>query len=224
MAYPAYLRERARALRVEKKLTLDEIAERLALPKTTVYYWIRDLPLAKPRSSAGQRKGSQNMQANYRQRRDDAYADGLASFDELVGEPTFRDFVVLYIAEGYKRDRNSVAICNSDPAIVAMSAAWLRRLSDREPVIRVHYHADQDPDELARSGPPPQRLTRAGSAFTGSRTAASCGSACGDASTASRPSRSMTCYCALAWVPGWTESTSAGDRLRRHAAGRGAAW
>jgi transcriptional regulator with XRE-family HTH domain len=44
MAYPDYIRERARQLRVEKKLSLDEIAERLALPKTTVYYWITDLP------------------------------------------------------------------------------------------------------------------------------------------------------------------------------------
>jgi transcriptional regulator with XRE-family HTH domain len=36
MAYPAYLRERARELRVTKKLSLNEFAERLALRKTTV--------------------------------------------------------------------------------------------------------------------------------------------------------------------------------------------
>jgi transcriptional regulator with XRE-family HTH domain len=36
MKHPAYLRKKARRLRVEKRLTLDEIAERLALPKTTV--------------------------------------------------------------------------------------------------------------------------------------------------------------------------------------------
>ena len=44
MAYPTYLREKARELRVKRKLSLLEIAERLALPKTTVFYWIRDLP------------------------------------------------------------------------------------------------------------------------------------------------------------------------------------
>lgn len=44
MDYPAYLRERARDLRVKNRLSLDEISERLALPKTTVRYWIRDLP------------------------------------------------------------------------------------------------------------------------------------------------------------------------------------
>jgi transcriptional regulator with XRE-family HTH domain len=36
MTYPAYLRERARELRTTKQLSLDEIAERLALPKTIV--------------------------------------------------------------------------------------------------------------------------------------------------------------------------------------------
>ena len=44
VAHPAYLREKARELRTKKKLSLIEIAERLALPKTTVFYWIKDLP------------------------------------------------------------------------------------------------------------------------------------------------------------------------------------
>jgi transcriptional regulator with XRE-family HTH domain len=89
MAYPLYLRERARALRTTKQLTLDEIAQRLALPKTTVYYWIRDRPLGRPRrASAGQRKGSRAMQANYRRLREEAYEQGLAEYAGLVAVPT----------------------------------------------------------------------------------------------------------------------------------------
>ncbi|HLY50273.1 MAG TPA: hypothetical protein VKR21_13850 [Solirubrobacteraceae bacterium] len=100
MAYPAYLRERARELRVTKHLSLDEIAERLALPKTTVYYWIVDLPLGRPRRwSQGQRKGNASMQNRWRVLREAAYAQGVAEWDELVVEPTFRDFVALYVAE-----------------------------------------------------------------------------------------------------------------------------
>jgi excisionase family DNA binding protein len=45
MAYPAYIRERARELRIEKKLTIDELADRLAVSRTTIYYWVRDLPI-----------------------------------------------------------------------------------------------------------------------------------------------------------------------------------
>ena len=148
MAYPDYLRVRARALRVEKRLTLDELVERLALPRATVYYWIRDLPLGRPRSSAGQQKGTAAMQSKYRRLREEAYAQGRLEFDQLVASPTFRDFVVLYIAEGYKRSRNTVRLGNSDERVVALAAGWIARLSSKRLRYELQYHADQDLDEL----------------------------------------------------------------------------
>ncbi len=149
MTYPDYIRERARALRTSKHLSVDEIAERLVVPKTTVYAWIRDLPLGRPRrATAGQRKGNESMQAKYRHLREGAYAQGAAEYDELVALPTFRDFVVLYIAEGYKRSRHTASICNSDPTVLVLAARWLRQLSGRSPTVRVQYHADQDIEEL----------------------------------------------------------------------------
>ena len=149
MAYPPYLRDRARRLRVEKQLTLDEIAARLALSRTTVWYWIADLPLGRPRrATAGAALGNPAMQAKYRKLREDAYARGLGEFDELARHPTFRDFVVLYIAEGYKRNRNRVSIGNSDPKVVALSAHWMAALTERPLTYGVQYHADQDLDEL----------------------------------------------------------------------------
>jgi len=36
MAHVAYLREKARSLRLERRLAMDELAERLALPRTTL--------------------------------------------------------------------------------------------------------------------------------------------------------------------------------------------
>ena len=144
MAYPAYLRDRARELRLAKKLSLDEIAARLALPKTTVYYWIRDLPLGRARRwSIGQRKGNVAMRGKYRRLREEAYAKGLTEYDELVKLPTFRDFVALYIAEGYKRCRNCVSIANSDDRVVAVAAGWLRCLTHKPLIYSLQYHADQ---------------------------------------------------------------------------------
>jgi len=122
MTYPDYLRPRARELRIEKRLTLDEIVERLLLPRTTIYEWIKDIPLGKPRSTAGQAKRVAAMQAKYRRLREEAYAQGAAEFETLAADRTFRDFVVLYIAEGSKRNRNRVQICNSDPRVVTLSA------------------------------------------------------------------------------------------------------
>jgi hypothetical protein len=126
-----------------------EIAERLALPKTTVFYWVRDLPLERPqRASPAQRRGNREMRRNYRERREAAYAEGKREFHELAASPTFTDFVCLYIAEGYKRQRNTVSLANSDPMVVTLAARWIRRFS-RNPVrFFLQYHADQDVDEL----------------------------------------------------------------------------
>jgi len=153
MAHASYLREKARLMRVERKLTIDELAERLALSPSTIYYWVRDLPIPGSGSGGGwpeaaRRKGNRAMQRKYRLLRDDAYERGLSEYEELARDPTFRDFVCLYMAEGYKRDRNIASLANSDPAIMKLATSWMRRLSDRAPTFYIQYHADQDLDEL----------------------------------------------------------------------------
>jgi hypothetical protein len=155
MAHAAYIREKAREMRTERRFTLDEIAERLALPRTTIYYWIKDLPVPdevthSDKRKAARRRASRAMQRRYRLLREAAYREGLESFDELAQDPTFRDFVALYIAEGGKRNRNRVMICNSDPAVVELATRWIRRLTTKPAVFSIQYHADQDLDELCR--------------------------------------------------------------------------
>ena len=82
VAYPAYIREKARSMRIERRLTLDQLAERLALPRSTIYHWVRDLPI--PGSGPGgqwpesaRRKGTRAMQRKYRLLREAAYREGL---------------------------------------------------------------------------------------------------------------------------------------------------
>ena len=153
MAHPAYLRAKARSLRAERQLTIDELADRLALARSTIYYWVRDLPIPGSGSGGGwpgtaQRKGSRAMQRKYRLLREEAYARGAKEFEQLALDPTFRDFVCLYIAEGYKRDRNIASLANSDPAVAKLATSWMRRLSDRPLTFHIQYHADQDLGEL----------------------------------------------------------------------------
>jgi hypothetical protein len=45
MAHPFYLRDKARSLRAERRLSIDELAERLALQRSTSCYWVRDIPI-----------------------------------------------------------------------------------------------------------------------------------------------------------------------------------
>jgi transcriptional regulator with XRE-family HTH domain len=151
VAYPRYLREKARSLRREKQLAIDQVAERLALSRSTVYYWLRDLPLearTRPQKLA-QRRASRSNRQRFQRQRDEAYELGRWEFPRLRAQPTFSEFVALYIAEGYKRNRNTVSLANSDPSVVILANGWIRYFS-RNPVrYSVQIHADQAPTSIA---------------------------------------------------------------------------
>jgi hypothetical protein len=90
------------------------------------------------------------MREKYRLLREAAYEEGRAAFKGLCADPTFRDFVNLYLAEGYKRSRNEVALANSDADVISLANRWIRRLTQNRVDLRVQYHADQSPGELQR--------------------------------------------------------------------------
>ena len=150
MAYPKYLREKARQLRRTKHLTIDELAERLALPRTTIYHWVRDLPIQRDheRMRAAALAASRATSKKHRLLREAAYAEGREEFSGLAADPTFRDFVCMYIGEGYKRSRNRVAIGNSDPAVVKLATRWVTEFARNPVTFQFAHHEDQDPTVL----------------------------------------------------------------------------
>ena len=156
LTHPAYIREKARQLRIERGLSLIEIAQRLALPKTTVFHWIRDLPNPEirngdtPARARARAKAARRNSAIHKARRDAAYRQGRDEYPVFVAEPTFLDFVCMYIGEGYKRDRKRVALANSDPNVIRLADRWIRRFSVNRVTYMFQYHADQDPDYLVR--------------------------------------------------------------------------
>jgi hypothetical protein len=146
VTYPPYMREKARQLR-EQDLTIDEIAERLAVGRTTAYLWTYDVPRparALSRQTPNQRRGNEAMQAKYRRLREEAYEEGVASFEAMQFEEGFLEFVTLFIAEGHKRNRNVVSVANSDPAVIAVANRWIQHPSRNKLTYWVQYHADQD--------------------------------------------------------------------------------
>ncbi len=153
MTYPRYMREKARQLRRDEELTIDEIAERLGVSRTTVYFWVGDMPRplrCRSRNRAQHALGNAGMQQKFRRLREAAYEEGLASFESNLRKAGFVDFVTLFIAEGHKRNRNRVSISNSDPAVIAIADRWLRRLSKNKLSYWVQYHADQDLPAIRR--------------------------------------------------------------------------
>ena len=148
MAYPAYLRARARELRIKNHLSLDELAKHLALPKTTIYYWIKDLPLGRERRESPH-NGTRAMQAKYRRLREAAYEQGQAEYDELLARadvPRLRGALrrggvqaksqpgqhrQLRPADGRDGDRLATLVSHRSRSATA-----------------VQYHADQDLEKL----------------------------------------------------------------------------
>jgi hypothetical protein len=149
MGHPPYIRDKAIQLRTEHNMALEQIVERLQIPKTTVYGWIRDIPIPRTnRQTEAQRKGTEAMRAKAAALREEAYQQGVAEAPELLKDQSLRDFVVLYMAEGTKRNRNTVSIVNSDVAIMKLSHRWMKHFAKRRFFYGLQYHADQDVDEL----------------------------------------------------------------------------
>jgi hypothetical protein len=136
-------------MRLETSLTIDEIAERLALSRTTIFYWVKDIPIPETRrqSEARQRASDANRD-QARKKRDAAYQEGVRMYPKLIGQPTFRDFICMYIGGGTKKARNYVALCNSDPAVVKLAQSWIV-WHGRNPVrYSLQFHADQSLGEM----------------------------------------------------------------------------
>lgn len=151
-----HLKAKAREFR-EKGWSLNKLQEHFkGIPKSTLYYWVRDIEVTphqgtKGRGGSGQAKATRAMQEKYRLLREAAYSQGEKEFPELMEDPTFRDFLCLYLGEGYKKNRNVVSIVNSSPHIMGLAMSWLRRLSDKpesEWRIAIRYHLDHDPEYL----------------------------------------------------------------------------
>jgi predicted DNA-binding transcriptional regulator AlpA len=149
-----HLRLKARALRENKEMPLDDIVERLGVARTTVYEWIKDIPIPRTVKQQGAQKNAQKNAAlaqkqKWEKIRQDSYQEGWSEAPTLLQDQLFRDFIVLYMGEGYKKSRNQVAICNSNPRIMKIAQRWISTMSPQSTIgYWLHYHGDQDAEGL----------------------------------------------------------------------------
>jgi len=129
-------------------MSLTDICERLGMGKTTVWYWIKDIDVKitqTHRQTRAQKIGSQSNKRKCATRRQQWYDEAMTSVkhDGLTDE--LRDFVVMYMGEGFRRNRNVVKICNSNPTIMLMSHRVMRRESEKHRFeYALMYHTDND--------------------------------------------------------------------------------
>jgi len=142
-------RARARQLRAEG-WTLAAIAAAVGASKATVSVWVRDVAFdPPPRSRAAPRRRGPN--ALERPKADEIAAlmdDGRARVGTLSERDLLLVGAALYAGEGAKRD-GVVHFANSDPRMVRLFCAWLRRffpIDESRLRVRLYLHQGLDLD------------------------------------------------------------------------------
>jgi len=148
-----HLKEKAIVFR-KKGMSLDDICKRLSMKRGTVYYWIKNTPL----SSVTKKQSNSAIAAGkvahrkFKKLRDEAYDLGLKEYQELTQEQTFRDFIILYLTEGYRRNKNVVSVANSNENIVILSHKWIKKLAnpERKMIYSLQCHVDNNEEKLKK--------------------------------------------------------------------------
>ena len=132
------LREKARALRKQGK-SIAEISTSLSSSKSTVSYWCRDISLSKPqqhilfqrqkeRGGVGRLRAAEKKRAQRIEKTRDAMNHGARDVAQLSQRDVFILGLALYWGEGYKSGNEECGLTNSDPAIIRVFIAWIKRV------------------------------------------------------------------------------------------------
>jgi hypothetical protein len=141
----SHLINKARKLRKKNK-SIDDISKMLNKSRSTVYYWVRDIKLERPteKQSIAQKTGTLAMVRKYKYLRENAYNEFADQAEELLDNTDLRDFILLYMCEGYRKNRNSVSICNSNTNMMRFVNNIIQKYSNNKISYRLQMHIDQD--------------------------------------------------------------------------------
>ena len=148
---------RARKMRESLGLSLNEIVERLQRPKTTVYSWIKDCKLTKQqqagldlRKKNALKNGTHVMVRKRAKERKASYDAALLEAASMLSNQSFRDFIVLYMAEGSRTHKNLVGFTNTDSELILLAYRWIRKLSTNKVRVWIHCREYEDRKSLTR--------------------------------------------------------------------------
>jgi hypothetical protein len=150
MGYGGLVEERDRAREIRSRsCTLAEIARTLAVSKSSVSVWVRDVPFERRPRSRGH--ASQNAHPLHLERKADFERAAREAHAALGSSLSDRELMVagiaLYAGEGSKTDNRVVIFTNSDGRMIDLYLRWLRRFFDIDESrlrLRLTLHDDQD--------------------------------------------------------------------------------
>lgn len=115
----------------------NEIMNELEVPKSTLSAWLKDIPLTdeqntnlnirlKDRVARGRLRTGIALRAKRIVRENNVVKEAEKEFTQFIGDPFFSAGILLYWAEGSKKD-TSFAFINSDPNMIILMVQWIKK-------------------------------------------------------------------------------------------------
>ncbi len=146
-------KDEAIELRTKHQWGYGMISKKLGVPKSTLSSWLRNLPPLSParilelrRESWGRGEASRELFRQTMRKRREAreiklYSEIKKKFRNVSSQSYFVAGLMLYLAEGDKRDQYSIGLANTDPQIINFFIWWLQKfLGIPESKIKVQLH------------------------------------------------------------------------------------
>ncbi len=146
--------DKRKALAMRKKgLSYSAIKEKLGISKSTLSYWLKDLPLSPERINelrAHSPKRIERFRNTMRKKREMRLAEVYKVVGDDLGHFTQRDILVagffLYWGEGGKTKAYSITFANTDPSMIRFYLEWVKLLKIDISMIKVRLHLYLDMD------------------------------------------------------------------------------
>ena len=150
MGYRGKVKQQNEARRLRARgLTMNEIAEKLGVSKSSVSLWTRDVPFQPHLGRFGARsRGPNALQRRKQAEIERLRAEGVARIGRLSQKEFLVAGAALYAGEGAKTD-HSVKFTNSDPYLVGFFCCWLREffeIDESRLRLRLYLHEGLDLD------------------------------------------------------------------------------
>ncbi len=154
----ALLRDKAIQLRVNSQLSYSAIRKQLKIAKSTLSYWLREYPLSKEKiielqqkgwskGEAGRERFRVSMKKKREEREQQVYERMKKKMGLLHSDWFVAAGIMLYWAEGDKKNPHRISIANTDTRMITFFMKWLEICLDiprTECRIQLHLYENMD--------------------------------------------------------------------------------
>lgn len=146
------LREKVIRLRIQKELSYSEIRKKLGIPKSTLSGWLQEFPLSEEKILELRRKGwgkgeaaRERFRITMREKQElksqKVYEEQRRRFEHFSKDAFFVAGLMLYAAEGDKKNYSRISLANTDSGIVKFFIQWMIEfIGIQKEVIKVQLH------------------------------------------------------------------------------------